>query len=394
MDSELTHQCKICGARGLREVRGFAELFRITSDCRPFRKGGELHVCMTCAAVQKVATAGWLSEIEEIYNGYEPYFQAGGEEQRVFDPVMGLLRPRSDVIVDRLIKLRVLPEIGKALDVGCGTGVTLRSLSRALPGFRLYGQEINRRHERVLTSIPNFEVLYSGPIAHLEGAFDLVTLIHSLEHFPAPSEVMRDLRRILTQRGIVLVQVSDTENNPFDLVIADHLLHFSPGSLRNMVSTSALTIGLVARDWVSKELTCVCGTGLHVATSGDTTPDPKAVYDRVNRQIEWLGEIAESAREARDRGSQFGIFGTSIAATWIAAGLDMEFDFFVDEDKHRAGRPYLDKPVLEPAMIEPGSTIYLALTPVVAESVNRRLHRLPVKFITPPTFESAYIEPT
>jgi SAM-dependent methyltransferase len=389
LDSTPTH-CKICGASGLREIPGFAALFRITSDCRPFRRGGELYVCMTCAAVQKAVTPRWLSEIEEIYGSYEPYFQAGGAEQRVFDSVTRALRPRSDVIVDRLIRLRLLPETGRALDVGCGTGVTLQSLSRALPGFRLSGHEISRRHERLVAAIPNFEALYSRPLAEIDESFELVTLIHSLEHFPAPSEVMLNLRRILNRRGVLLVQVSDTENNPFDLVIADHLLHFSPASLRQIVSASALTVGVMARDWVSKELTCVCGTELYPAAAGEPPPaDPKTVYDRAKLQIAWLRHVIESARQAKERGSRFGIFGTSIAGTWIAAGLDMDFDFFVDEDKHRAGRPYLDKPVLEPAMIEPGSTIYLALTPAVAQSINRRLSSLPVKFVTPPTFESA-----
>jgi SAM-dependent methyltransferase len=366
----------------------FGELCRVTSDCRPFRAGGELYVCQTCAAVQKRASPQWLSDIAEIYTAYEPYFQAGGEEQRVFDHLTGALRPRSDVIVERLLNLGLLPQVGAALDIGCGTGVTLRSLSRALPRFQLFGQDIGRKLEASLASIPRFRKLYTVPLDKVDGAFDLITLIHSLEHFPQPLAATRGLPRILAARGTVVVQVSDTQNNPFDLLIADHLMHFSPDSLRNVLAAGGLGTIRVARDWVSKELTGIaCADPIPEAYTG-TLADPKVVYRVLQRQIAWLGSLAHAAQRERGENSRFGLFGTSIAATWLAATLDMDLDFFVDEDVNRVDRPYLGKPVFLPSTVEAGSTVFLALTPVVADAIRKRLGNLPLKFVSPPTMEA------
>jgi hypothetical protein len=52
--------------------------------------------------------------------------------------------------------------------------------------------------------------------------------------------------------------------------------------------------------------------------------------------------------------------------------------FFVEEDPNRLGRPYLERPVLSPAEVQPGSVVYLALIPQIAAQVARRLrHTIP-----------------
>lgn len=189
------HRCKICTSASLIEIPEYRSLPRVTSDCVAFRSGGRLLVCPACGATQSPSDEQWFEEIREIYSDYHAYHQASGVEQHVIDPLSGELRRRSEVLVDGLLGLPGVPRSGKVLDVGCGTGATLRSFSER-GGWRLYGQEMDRKNIHFLTALAGFESLYTDSPAGLPGQFDLITMVHALEHFP---EAGRDLARITEQ---------------------------------------------------------------------------------------------------------------------------------------------------------------------------------------------------
>lgn len=80
--------------------------------------------------------------------------------------------------------------------------------------------------------------------------------------------------------------------------------------------------------------------------------------------------------ESLGHAGQFGIFGTSIAATWLDAETRQAAAFFVDEDLQRVGKLHLDRPVFSPAAVPDGATVLLALPAVVAGPVVKRLRAL------------------
>src|ERR1700729_87927 len=152
--------CKICGGTFLLEIPEFRSLPRVTSDCVAFRSGGRLLVCSRCGAAQSPADQQWFEEIREIYSDYHAYHQSGGVEQHVVDPATGELRRRSEVLLDRLLALPSVPLSGTVLDVGCGTGATLRSFSERR-GWRLNGLEVDAKNLHLLSALEGFEMLYT-----------------------------------------------------------------------------------------------------------------------------------------------------------------------------------------------------------------------------------------
>lgn len=362
----------------------FSELPRITSDCRTFPKGGKLAVCSVCGTVQKLRDSQWLEEIRRIYAQYATYYQGDGDEQIVFDSRTGKVRRRSDVIVERLTAEFVLPSAGKALDIGCGGGVTLRTVSGVLPEWTLYGQDLDQRNGERLAHIAGFQHLFVSPPNDIPGQFDLITLIHSIEHFPDPGAVLRALVDKLTPSGLLLVQVCNTERNPYDLLIADHLTHFAPATLELIAARNSYSVLTVETEWVAKELSMVARKSDR--TAGGARPDPQyaaRVPPRVRSQLAWLGALAEDASRRSVEG-RFGLFGTSICATWLAASLGDKVAFFVDEDPSRQGKTFMNRPVLSPPQIPAGSNVYLALVPEVAALVASRLAALPIQLVQPP----------
>src|SRR5262249_45563814 len=99
--------------------------------------------------------------------------------------------------------------------------------------------------------------------------------------------------------------------------------------------------------------------------------------------IRWLSATVGSARRCASRG-QLGLFGTSIAATWLAADLKDAVGFFVDEDPARVGKTFMERPIYHPSRVPPDSHIFLGLARPLADTVYRRLTRPGVSYHLPP----------
>jgi SAM-dependent methyltransferase len=383
--------CQVCGVNKLREVEGFAALSRITSDCRNYKAGGRLFVCIACGGVQKLPDEKWLQEIEGIYARYEAYYQSGGDEQIVFDRVTGTPRRRSDAILARLAAGKMLEDSGHALDVGCGNGATLLAMSAALAGWSFSGYELIDRALSRLSNIPRFQKLYTGSLDAVGRSFDLVTQIHSLEHFPAPLDALIQLNAIVGT-GQLFIEVSNVDENPFDILVADHLMHFSPGTLRHLLKRAGFQTVMVAIDWVPKEISLLAkANSAHsekaVLEALFETKQGEEVLHRMVVYIEWLQNMVKTAERLAKEARPLGIFGTSIAATWLASQLGERVSFFVDEDESRVGKVHLGRPIIRPSHIPPGGNVYLALAPSVAEIVATRLADLPCLLFAPPPLQ-------
>ena len=377
----MTHLCQACAEDRLLEVPGFSQLPRVTSDSKPFRSGGRLAVCLSCGMVQKLADAQWLAEIGEIYRDYEMYHQSAANDQAVFDPVSGRPRGRCEVLARHLLDSGALPRSGALLDVGAGSGAMLAAFSAASNDWKLFGLDLDDRKERALRAIPRFEKLFTVPPEQLSRPFELVTLIHSLEHFTDPLSMLRRLRKRISPGGRLFIQVNNVDRTPFDLVVADHLCHFSPRSLAYLVARADLGVETVRTDWINKEISLLAVPDPKLPEP--VHDDPGEAISRIESDVAWLRSMLEHARESAGSG-RFGIFGTSVAATWLASGLGDAVEFFVDEDPGRDGRLHLGLPILRPEQIPPGAVVYLAFVPEVSGLIRRRLVGFDVRFALPP----------
>lgn len=374
--------CQICGSQGLELQSGFTALPRVTSDCKPWPAGGRLAVCRDCGAIQKIPDPHWQDEIRRIYGGYEIYHLSDGAEQVIFTTASGEASPRSHVLVDFVTKTIRPPVKGKLIDIGCGNGAALAGFSKILPQWELYGNELSDRGLADLRKIPNFAALYTAnDVTAIPGRYDLVTMIHSLEHMPAPLSTLTAATRLLKDRGNVFIEVPDIETSPFDLLVADHLCHFSLDTLRYLASRAGLIATTATTSVLGKEITFIGRSG------HDTLPMPDAAagFRTARATVSWLQSVIDRARALSDQG-KFGIFGTSISGMWLYGTLGGRIDFFVDEDRSRIGRSYEGKPILAPQDAPAGSTVYVPLTPAVSEKVVARLASLEARFIAPPAW--------
>jgi 2-polyprenyl-3-methyl-5-hydroxy-6-metoxy-1,4-benzoquinol methylase len=373
--------CQVCASAALEVVDGYGALPRVTSDAKPWPSGGTLTVCTACGAIQKLPDQVWLREAKKIYDDYEMYYLSDGAEQLVFTSG-GDAQPRSRQLIEYLVASAALPENGRVLDIGCGNGAALAEFAQMLPRWRLYGSEITERSLHRLRRLENFVRLFTEPPSQIAERFNVATMIHSLEHMPSPRAMVADAVSLLCPGGVLFIEVPDIEASPFDLLVADHLMHFSSPTLALLVARAGLRPAALVTDVVPKEITLLARAG----ESRASAPDPKRGVHIARTTVAWLQEVLSRAR-ALAAENFIGIFGTAIAAMALYGALRDHVSFFVDEDPMRIGRHYDGKPVLAPANIPEGSAVFVALPPQRAQQIADRLSDFPVRFVLPPDRE-------
>lgn len=353
-------------------VPGFSHLRRVTSDCRPWRCGGALGVCRSCASVVKRVDRHWEREVEEIYASYDIFHQSEGSEQLVYAPEDGAARFRSDPLIEKLQRSLPLGERGRLLDVGCGKGAFLAAWSRAFPQWRLEGFELGDATREVVEAIVGVRAMHSGRLDAIDGRFDLVSLVHVLEHVASPAETLRIMRNLLSEDGWLFVEVPHYAERAFDLLVADHCSHLTPETLNRLFISRGFRPAVVSSTWSAKEVSGVFRRAVPDELELPRAPNFPEAFFAVARSIAWLEGTLELADRMRSRAS-FGVFGTSIGATWLASSVARPIDFFVDEDPYRQGRSHLGKPVLAPGDVPRDATVFMCLPHPQAEYVSNRL---------------------
>ena len=146
------------------------------------------------------------------------------------------------------------PSGGQVIDIGAGNAPLLRQL-------RFFGYDClavdpyrdrEGRHGGVL-----FRRCH---ISDIDGQFDLVMLVHSLEHMADPNSAFAHIRRLLGQDGAVLLVLPVIPNNVWDefgiwwpqLDAPRHLYTFTLKALEGLATKHGMTIRdarYVARPW-------------------------------------------------------------------------------------------------------------------------------------------------
>ncbi len=92
------------------------------------------------------------------------------------------------------------------LDAGCGNGIWLKKLSK-LGYTNLHGIDFNEHVTEI--TIPHAQ-FSCGDLAHTgykDNQFDVIAILDVIEHIPDPTNVIKELKRILKPDGILLASL-------------------------------------------------------------------------------------------------------------------------------------------------------------------------------------------
>jgi hypothetical protein len=186
----------------------------------------------------------------------------------------------------------------------------------------------------------------------------------------------------------MLIEVPNLAESPFDILIADHCSHFSPRVLVNLVETAGFEVIRLVEGLIPKEISLLARVrnkplrSFGKFTAMDTDDLAEGQKQVLECHLSWLAIVLSQAREFSNG---IGIFGSSIAATWLASELVDAVRFFVDEDVARAGQLHLGLPIVSVDDVPGNTPVLMPLRPDIAQRVADRLNTdRKIQFVLPP----------
>lgn len=178
------------------------------------------------------------------------------------------------------------------VEIGCGAGGILhhfRSLGCQVKGVDLGEEYVNFGKEQYGLD------LLVGTVRDIEidRSPDVIIYSHVLEHILTPSHELRTAAQILSDTGILYIEVPGLKNlmNSYDMDFLKYLqnahsYHFTLTSLTNLASKSGLEV-LVG----TEDVFCIVGKSTRQKVDAPLINDYKAVIKYLHR-VEWLRRIS------------------------------------------------------------------------------------------------------
>lgn len=373
--SDGERRCRGCGRSEVEELQKYRDLARVSSDCRSLNTRGCLYWCPRCGLVQKVLTRSLKKELRGIYQSYETY--QNNIEPMVFSS--DVTEHRSNLIFNTIEGIEIIPSRGTYVDIGCGDGSFLKVFSNHRPEWSLHGFDVNERRTVDIEKVCGKGHFISKSLDKIPDAIDLITMNYVLEHIDDVDQLLETLFSKLSQNGKLVAIVPDLENNPYDIVVGDHLSHYTEETLRNQFQNFNL---IKIKKIFQKEL-------IVLARKKDSQMGTTSTVDALHRDknlgeesIRYLLNVRSQAQVSSIEEKVFGILGTAIAGTWLSTELQNTDHFFVDENTEKCGRFHLGKAILGPNEVPDGATIYLPFDLKTSTSIMARMKNLSnVKFV-------------
>ena len=224
--AEVVQNCPLCGSSAFkpfdqREFRGHPVTNQLCAACGL--------VIQSPRMTEAESKAFYEAEYRRLYQGQEgPNPKDLAVQSARAEYTLGFIQPQ-------------VKKLSRILDIGCSTGLLLQHLrthyqAQALgiePGqlYRQYAQALN------LEIYPSLEDLQDAG----ENAFDLICMMHVLEHLPDPVAYLQNLKeKLLTPAGWLLLEVPNLyAHDSFEVA---HLVSFSSHSLIQVVQKSGYRI--------------------------------------------------------------------------------------------------------------------------------------------------------
>jgi spore coat polysaccharide biosynthesis protein SpsF len=222
-----TPVCPLCGqqnARVLQRMQSFG--FPVV-----------YYHCQACGFVFQDATASRAAQPDFYTETYRKIYQQS-EAPTPKDLHQQQLRAQDQI---RFLRAQGLQSLSRVLDIGASSGLFLQALQNE---FQAEGVGVEPGDAyRALAETQGLHMLPSLPelIAIRPERFDLVSLMHVLEHLPDPVGVLRQIRaELLASQGWLLLEVPNFyAHNSYELA---HLSCFTPHTLQEALSKAGYEI--------------------------------------------------------------------------------------------------------------------------------------------------------
>ena len=367
--------CRICGEPTELLFRSDAEI-ALLSSATPVFGSTLVHLCPSCAHAQTEPVV----DVREYYSSTYRFRMRAEDEDDLYDRVGEHNIYRSDhqasvaeMKLDFSRRMRVM-------DYGCAKARSLKLLVGHHAAIQPYVFDVSDSYRKYWEEfVPvDQQASFSMPDEWL-GTMDVVLSFFALEHVEDPHGFVAELRRVLRPQGKAFIVVPNVLNNFSDVLVVDHINHFSVPSLETLLNGEGFT-DVIIDDQAFRGAFVVCASraedGQVVTPRGAGADDFVAIRDVAEF---WRGAVDRVRATEASCEDKCAIYGSGIYGQFIATILRDRgrVACFLDQNPWRQGASYMDIPVRAPADIpDDVRLIYVGLNPLVARQAIRQVKPL------------------
>jgi SAM-dependent methyltransferase len=369
-------QCNLCGNSIDRPVYLAPNNLSVTSLRQLYPVRTEVYFCTRCVHLQTPE----LTDLTAYYDQTYRMLIDTDDEDQLYEVVGDRTIYRYPHQAETLLAKVSLPSGARVLDYGAAKGTTLRHALTHRPDLGAHLFDVSRMY------IPFWEKLLPRenwgvyqPKDEWAGSFDLVTSFFVLEHTAQPLSMLSAVRKLLRPLGQFYFIVPNVYANICDFVVADHVNHFSPASLRYALGRAGFEVVEIDERAHHSAFIVIARRVDPASVSFDLeSGESKDLWARVEDMAAYWQSFADRIRnfESAHASEASAIYGAGFYGTFTATALadPSKVVCFVDRNPHLQGKTLLDKPVLAPEQLpQEVRVVYVSLNPAIAKAEMRKL---------------------
>lgn len=318
----------------------------------------QVYVCDRCGHAQSPD----LPALEEFYDTqYRISLDVDGHDQ-LYENARGERVFRTEYQAEIISGLDI-PHGAKVLDFGAGKATTLARLVKLRPDISPHVFDVSSDYvDHWANWVPKGnQATYQLPAAW-ENHFDLITAHFVLEHVADPLGILRGLSGCLAQGGQIFFSVPNAETNTGDLLVVDHLSHFTRASLERLLEYAGLQMVTIDEETFSGAFVVVARPG----RANVAKPPETGTLIRV--LAKWQSVLEDLSTQKWQL--PVAIYGAGFYGSVLATCSQGQATMFLDRNPYLQGSTHLGLPVMDPDRCPSDiRTVLVGLNPARARDI-------------------------
>ena len=250
------------------------------------------------------------------------------------------------------------------LDIGCGMGGFLKAIKHERKKTKTEGIDFSKAAIRKCIdeglNVSNAKV---EDLIRKKTKKDFVSLISVLEHALDPRDLIKKCRQLLKKRGKIFIEVPNLLDPTISIsgyFCFEHIIHFTPWSLKDLLIEEGFKSFYL--DTEVKKVVRLIGSLDSDLLSPDKIDalskdyqDAKTVVLKYHRRQERFkanikNHLESLIKKWKSKGLRIAMYGAGIHSLELSKIVNFQssIEFFIDGDKRKHGKRFLELPVVPP----------------------------------------------
>lgn len=361
----MTMKCSVCNSCATALIYESASDISLTSLCQ-FQYGKtKIWQCSACGHLfgrELSDTRGYYSTDYRILLDHE-------DEDQIYEVQADRIVYRIEHQLDTLLSMVDFKNGARFLDYGCAKGAMSKRLIATRPDLQIHLFDVSESYREYWRSFIGHERCAVDDIPEdWKSSFDIVTSFFAMEHIPDPLATARMIRDLLSDGGCFYGIVPDPLGNYADLVVIDHVNHFTQSSLFCLLRQAGFENIHISRDVHRGALV------FKASTTGSTSISPTVELEEARTACAFWMSISNRIWVAEDQYADkaAAIYGSGFYGAYIGSLLRRPGNLrcFLDASPFQQGKQLMARPIFAPsALPQDIEVLYVGLNPAFARNI-------------------------